>query len=342
MSQGLIQGSMREAPLPDIIQLVSQGAKSGCFHVADDPKRCKIYIKDGRIIHAVSHDHEGLEAFYEVALWLDGSYRFEEGEVEVAATISKPNASVLMEMGRRMEEWRVISQKITSVDLYPTTTIFPGETPQGVNPRQAKLITALTGWYTVQELAEVFQKPVLNLAKDLYDLVMGGQVVMKGVRSGKPPKLEAPPPPPAPAPTPQGFPEVEEPPMATAPAADIPAPPAETPAVLRNSVVPAIPVALVASTSGGASVQVHDPVKMARLTAFTQRISQTSKNVLPAQFHEMVDRLQARATQQIFSGDGPEAVKNLALAVSRGAVDQGCDAEMVKNLNTQLKALFSK
>ena len=325
MSQGLIQGSMREAPLPDIIQLVSQGAKSGCFHVADDPKRCKIYLKDGRIIHAVSHDHEGLEAFYEVALWLDGNYRFEEGAVELPPTINKPNASVLMEMGRRMEEWRVISQKITSVDLYPTSTLLPGDEPQGVNPRQAKLMGVLTGWFSVQELADVFQKPVLNLAKDLYDLVMTGQVVMKGIRSGKPPKLEAPPPPPAPAPTPQGFPVVEEaPPVAVAPTA-APEPPAR----------PAPPPA-------GASPQVHDPVKMARLTAFTQRISQTSKQILPPQFHEMVDRLQAKATQQIFSGDGPEAVKNLALAVSRGAVDQGCDAEMVKTLNTQLKALFSK
>jgi hypothetical protein len=327
MSQGLIQGSMREAPLPDIIQLVSQGSKSGCFHVADDPKRCRIYIKDGRIIHAVSHAHEGLEAFYEVALWLDGSYRFEEGDVEVPANINKPNASVLMEMGRRMEEWRVISQRITSVDLYPTSTLLPGDLPQGMNPRQSKLLAALTGWYSVQELADVFQKPVLNLAKDLYDLVMGGNVVMKGIRSGKPPKLEVPLAPAAPTPAAQGFPVIEEPPPPLAASG----PPVAEPAI-----------ALVGSPTSGASVQVHDPVKMARLTAFTQRIAQTSKHVLPAQFHEMVDRLQAKATQQIFSGDGPEAVKNLALAVSRGAVDQGCDAEMVKNLNAQLKALFSK
>jgi hypothetical protein len=320
---------MREAPLPDIIQLVSQGGKSGCFHVADDPKKCRIYLKDGRIVHAVSHDHEGIEAFYEVALWLEGNYRFEEGAVELTPTISKPNASVLMEMGRRMEEWRVISQKITSVDLYPTSTLLPGEEPQGVNPRQAKLMTALTGWYTLQELADVFQKPVLNLAKDLYDLVMGGQVVMKGIRSGKPPKLDLPAPPPPPAPTPQGFPVVEDAPAVPAVAAEPPAPAPERAQALAPS-----PASL--------SPQVHDPVKMARLTAFTQRIAQTSKTILPAQYHEMVDRLQAKATQQIFSGDGPEAVKNLALGVSRGAVDQGCDAEMVKTLNAQLKALFSK
>jgi hypothetical protein len=328
MSQGLIQGSMREAPLPDIIQLVSQGAKSGCFHVADDPKRCRIYIKDGRIVHAVGHSGEGLEAFYEVALWLDGSYRFEEGGVDVPITITKPNASVLMEMGRRMEEWRVISQRIPSADLYPATTLLPGDEAHGVNPRQAKLLTLLTGWFTVQELSEIQQKPVLTVAKDLYDLVMAGHVVMKGLRSGKPPKIEGLAPQPAALPPPaQGFPVAEEspapapvPPPASSPEAAQPLPPSSSPV----------------------SAPVHDPVKMARLTAFTQRISQTAKTVLPGEFHEMVDRLQAKATQQIFAGEGPEAVKNLALAVSRGAVDHGCDAELVKTLNSKLKALFSK
>jgi hypothetical protein len=55
----------------------------------------------------------------------------------------------------------------------------------------------------------------------------------------------------------------------------------------------------------------------------------------------MVNRLQAKATQQIISGDGPEAVKGLALAISRSAVDAGCDADMVRTLNTHLKSLFT-
>jgi hypothetical protein len=55
----------------------------------------------------------------------------------------------------------------------------------------------------------------------------------------------------------------------------------------------------------------------------------------------MVNRLQSRATQQIISGDGPEAVKGLALAISRSAVDAGCDADMVRTLNAQLKGLFA-
>ena len=68
MSQGVIQGSMREAPLPDIIQLVSQGGKSGCFHVQQESAKARIYLKDGRIIHAVTQASQGFEGLMEVAL----------------------------------------------------------------------------------------------------------------------------------------------------------------------------------------------------------------------------------------------------------------------------------
>ena len=56
----------------------------------------------------------------------------------------------------------------------------------------------------------------------------------------------------------------------------------------------------------------------------------------------MLNRLLARANAQLVQGGGPEAVKNLALAVSRGAVDAGCDGDLVKTLNSHLKALFAK
>ncbi|HTL98231.1 MAG TPA: hypothetical protein VL181_05445, partial [Holophagaceae bacterium] len=85
-----------------------------------------------------------------------------------------------------------------------------------------------------------------------------------------------------------------------------------------------------------------DPLRLAKLTAYTQRIAGTAKSVLPAAHHNMIDQLQAAATQQLLGGEGTDAVKNLALAISKGAVDAGVDADTVRNLNAQLKAIFAK
>jgi hypothetical protein len=321
MSQGLIQGSMREAPLPDIIQLVSQGGKTGCFHVLEDSRKARIYLKAGRIVHAVTNESEGLDALYQVALWLDGTYHFEEGEALAEATITKPNPSILMEMHRRMDEWRVISQKIGSLDLYPCTTLLPGEAAAGVHPREAKLLTFVTGYYTVEELASLLNQPVLSVAKVLYGLVMAGHVTLKGVRSGKRPEL------PVAARTLTYEPE----PMLQATVPE-PMPVPESVSEARSAPFPPRPQ----SAAG------NDPVRLAKLTHFAQRIVLTAKGVLPEQHHDMLNRLLARANSQLVQGGGPEAVKNLALAVSRGAVDAGCDADLVKTLNSHLKALFAK
>jgi hypothetical protein len=356
MSQGVIQGSMREAPLPDIIQLVSQGAKSGCFHVHQEAAKARIYLKDGKIIHAVTHSAEGFEALMEVALWLEGGYRFEEIVPDVPVTITKSNAAILMELARRMDEWRVISQKIPSVDLYPASILLPGEVAQGVNPREARLLALTTGYYSVSELAELTQKPVMGIAKDLYGLVMAGHVVMKGIRSGKAPKVDAPAPGPDAArdlvPFSQLI-DVVAPASAQAPESNL-----EQTAIVRLQPPPPVPhqfpeqeEPLPETVGGGVADKtpppapkpkpVEDPQRTVKLMNFTQRIAQAAKMVLPAEMHEMVDRLQSRATQQIISGDGPDAVKGLALAISRSAVDAGCDADMVRTLNTHLKALFS-
>ena len=328
MSQGLIQGSMREAPLPDIIQLVSQGGKTGCFHVLEDPRRAKIYLKGGRIIHAVTNDSEGLEAIYQVALWLDGAYHFEEGEVLVEATITKPNPSILMEMHRRMDEWRVISQKIESLELYPVSTLLPGETASGVHPREAALLADLTGYYSVEELDALLKRQVLSVAKDLYGLVMAGHAALRGVRSGKRPELGV-------AGQAAGQPSGPEDPGEPRLQATVPEPmavPAFAAPDARSAAMAPRPQ----------PAQANDPVKLAKLTHFSQRIVQTAKAVLPQEHHDMLNRLLARANAQLIQGEGPEAVKNLALAVSRGAVDAGCDGDLVKTLNSHLKALFAK
>jgi hypothetical protein len=318
MSQGVIQGSMREAPLPDIIQLVSQGGKSGCFHVEQDSAKARIYLKNGRIIHAVTQAEEGLEGLLGVAHWLEGTYRFEEGESEVPVTIANSNASILMELGRRMDEWRVIGQKVPSVALFPASTLLPGETPRGLSPREGRLLGLATGYYSVAELADALQKPVITVAKDLYGLVTAGLVTLKGARSGKPPRVKPPAPPLAPDPSHTG---VEEP----------------IPETVGGGVARA---ALPLEPSRPAPVT-EDPQRVIKLMNFTQRIAQTAKQLLPEGQHEMVNRSQALATQQIIAGLGLDAVKGLALTISRGAVDAGCEADLVRTLNAQLKALFT-
>lgn len=291
MSQGVIQGSMREAPLVDIIQMLARGGKSGCFLVEQGARRGRIWMKDGQLVHAEAPGAVGQDAFLEAATWLDATFRFEASEPEVPTTLTRGTTALLVAFGRRMDEWRVLSQKIPSLDLYPRATLLPGEAVEGQGPRQRRLLELATGYCSVAELAELEGRPALDLAKDLYGLVLAGLVTLKGIRSGPPPVSAA-----VPEPTP---------PMPTL----------------------ALPP--------------DDPQRRARLAAFCQRIAQTSRASLPEAQHPLVEALLGEALQAVDAGGGPEAVKQLALAVSRGAVEAGCGGETVRTLNGALKGLFN-
>src|SRR5919112_6646736 len=113
------QGSLKELPLPDIIQLVSVSGKTGKFSLTRDADRGFIYLKNGQMVHSLVGDLIGEEAIYALAIWNAGEFQFNPGEEPDRQTITKSNTNLLMEAARRLDEWRVLSKKIPSVGHVP-------------------------------------------------------------------------------------------------------------------------------------------------------------------------------------------------------------------------------
>ena len=74
------QGSLKELPLPDIIQLVSVSGKTGRFTLTREGDRGLIYLKGGQMVHASVGDLVGEEAIYALAIWSSGDFQFTPGE----------------------------------------------------------------------------------------------------------------------------------------------------------------------------------------------------------------------------------------------------------------------
>ena len=73
------QGSLKELPLPDIIQLVSVSGKTGVFVLNGPSQTGEIFLRDGEIVHATAGEIEGEEAVYELAIWQEGDFLFKPG-----------------------------------------------------------------------------------------------------------------------------------------------------------------------------------------------------------------------------------------------------------------------
>lgn len=174
------QGSLKELPLPDIIQLVSVSGKTGKFTLTRDGDRGFIYLKNGQMVHATVGDLVGEEAIYSLAIWNQGEFQFSPGEEPDRQTITKSNTNLLMEAARRLDEWRVLSKKIPSVEHVPELLARENRHEQvTLNPHEWVLLTRIDGERSIVEIGRLLNMSSFDVAKILYGMITGELVQLK-------------------------------------------------------------------------------------------------------------------------------------------------------------------
>jgi len=174
--------------------------KTGVFHLSDAAHRGNIWLHEGRIVHAETDDLYGEEAVYALAIWRAGEFRFEASTAAPRQTIQKSNTNLLMEAARRLDEWRVLSKKIPSVELVPEFVILENREGQiNLNTMEWLLLSKIDGERSVRQIAAAAGMGVFDAAKLLYGLVATNLIRLREKRAA--PVGERPPARPAPAAT---------------------------------------------------------------------------------------------------------------------------------------------
>jgi Domain of unknown function (DUF4388) len=172
------QGSLKELPLPDIIQLVSVSGKTGVFTLKNGGASGEIYLRDGHIVHARTGSLEGEEAVYELAVWTDGDFVFHPGRSAPASTIKRSNTNLLMEAARRIDEWQVLSKRIPSTLLVPVFTHQAKKTSVSLTPDEWELVSKIDERRSIDEIAIALGQSPFDVCKLLYGLVTSGLVAL--------------------------------------------------------------------------------------------------------------------------------------------------------------------
>lgn len=174
------QGSLKELPLPDIIQLMSVSGKTGKFTLERGADRGFIYLKNGQMSHAHVNDLVGEEAIYALAIWNEGEFHFTPSEEAERQTITKSNTNLLMEAARRVDEWRVLARKIPSVDLVPELHVRENRHEQiTLNPLEWNLVTRIDGRRTISEVSKLMNLSSFDVSKVLYGMITSELVALK-------------------------------------------------------------------------------------------------------------------------------------------------------------------
>jgi hypothetical protein len=275
------QGSLAELHLPDIIQLVSVSGKTGVFHLMDGHLKGQIYLHEGRIVHATLDDVSGEEAVYALAIWNKGDFKFEPAAPSEIKTISKSNTNLLMEAARRLDEWRVLSKKIPTVEMIPEFVVQENREGQiNLNTSEWLILSKIDAHRSVKAIAQASGLSVFDASKILYGLIATGLIRLRERPAAPAPNAAAP------------------------PAAAAPARPrtGSFPAMSPGAAAPAAPAATSAS-----------PELMTRLI----KVRDVCNHVLGAVGESVVNKHYVKAKSELEHGAGLEAIEEAINQIAR-------------------------
>jgi response regulator RpfG family c-di-GMP phosphodiesterase len=101
---GGVSGSLTEMSLPDVVQILFHGRKSGKLAISSEGKRGEIHFCDGQIFDASFGERLKEEAFYEMLLLRGGDFELDPNFKPTDRKIELGPESLLLEGMRRLDE----------------------------------------------------------------------------------------------------------------------------------------------------------------------------------------------------------------------------------------------
>jgi hypothetical protein len=112
----LISGSIREMPLPDLLQLFTNSRKSGVMTIRSDRGVGKVYLREGHVYHAEIEGNavvNARKAFCRMFAWTDGTFDLRPaGDHHVTEEITESTTSLILEGVRQLDEVRILEPKL--------------------------------------------------------------------------------------------------------------------------------------------------------------------------------------------------------------------------------------
>ncbi len=177
-----IRGNLSEASLPDVLQLLAMGSKSGSLSISVRDSAGTICFENGRICHA-SVDGRGLgteDSVFLMFKWSEGAFSFDPGvrPPEGVRLVSVDPQGLLLEGARRVDEWSLIEKKLPSFDV-----VFAIDRQQllrnkiGLSDEQQALLPLIDGFRDVHDLMRASQLGEFDTGKALFGLLSGAFLI---------------------------------------------------------------------------------------------------------------------------------------------------------------------
>jgi len=182
----VIEGSLREVALADVLQLLELGRKTGILHVTDPVagRRAHVTLVQGRIRDAVIDgelparaDRQVREVAIELLGWSSGRFAVEPLDDAAAPTRGTTVGvdSVLMEAARRADEWARLADRVPGAHATPRLApVAPHAAPVALAPEEWEVLAYADGVADLRAIAARSGRDLLAVAAAVHRLVGEG------------------------------------------------------------------------------------------------------------------------------------------------------------------------
>ena len=109
---GEIRGDLAQVPLPDLLQLLSMGRKTGTLSVATSNAAGELRLADGEVVDAMFRRAEGMKAVIRLLGEREGAFHFAPDAAPALRRIREPISSILMDGTHQVDEIRRIRDRL--------------------------------------------------------------------------------------------------------------------------------------------------------------------------------------------------------------------------------------
>jgi CheY-like chemotaxis protein len=102
-----ISGQLENLPLPEIVQVLHMGKRTGCVTLSSGGVQGKIWFQEGDLVHAEVDAADGEAAFYGLMHWTEGEFSIQPGVAAPKRTIRNDPMFLVIEALRRVDEERL-------------------------------------------------------------------------------------------------------------------------------------------------------------------------------------------------------------------------------------------
>ena len=101
---GGVTGSLKEMSIPDLVQILSHGRKSGMLKIVSGKRSGEVYFNSGNIMNAIFENLKGAEAFFAMLRFRDGTFSIDPTVITEEQVITMTSEMLLLEGLRRFDE----------------------------------------------------------------------------------------------------------------------------------------------------------------------------------------------------------------------------------------------